>query len=134
MALRCAVLKHEGVPEPHYDVLFETSPGSELATWRASRWPLEPGDYLVRAADHRAIYLAYEGPISGDRGAVQRVFEDVCPFVRLQPGLLEATFSDGTELLLTKDSPEQWFCWIVRPDEKKIDPSVDPGGRGSSSR
>lgn len=98
---------------PHYDVLFETTPGGPLATWRAERWPPRSGDYLVRVADHRSAYLTYEGPVSGDRGVVRRVFADGCPYVRLHDGLLEVTFSDGTELTLVKDSPEQWFCQVV---------------------
>ena len=114
LPLRCVVLRHEGVEEPHYDVLFEISPGSPLATWRASRWPIAPGDHAVRAADHRPAYLTYEGPISGDRGHVRRVFEDPACRVCLQEGHLEVTFGDGTELLMTKDSPDAWFCWIDR--------------------
>lgn len=108
--LRCVVLHHAGVAEPHYDVLFETSPGSSLATWRSPRWPLEPGDLLVRAPDHRSVYLTYEGPVSGDRGTVRRVFYDVCAHVALGEGQLEATFSDGTELTLTRDGRERWSC------------------------
>lgn len=71
--LRFVVLRHEGVPEPHFDLMFETSPGSSLATWRSDRWPLTPDARVTPLADHRADYLAYEGPLSGDRGHVQRV-------------------------------------------------------------
>lgn len=108
-ALRCAVLRHEGVASPHFDVLFETSPGAALATWRAERWPPEAGDYVEGAPDHRPAYLTYEGPISGGRGEVRRVFADTCRSVRLVDGLLEVTFSDGTELTLIKDGPDQWL-------------------------
>jgi hypothetical protein len=111
---RCVVLHHTGVPAPHFDVLFELSPDAPLPTWRAERWPPEPGDYWVRAPDHRPAYLTYEGPVSGDRGEVRRVFEARCPHLSLQPGLLEATWPDGTELTLVKDSPDQWLCWVVR--------------------
>lgn len=111
LPLRWAALHHQGVPEPHYDLLFETATGSALATWRAERWPIQSGDYLVRIADHRAVYLEYEGPVSGDRGTVQRVASGQCQQVSLRDGHLEVLFEDGQELVLTKDSPEQWFCW-----------------------
>jgi hypothetical protein len=111
--LRCVILHHEGVEDPHYDLFFETTPGSPLATWRASRWPIQAGDYLVRIADHRRDYLDYEGPISGDRGRVRRVYAGLCAAVALREGHLEVLFTDGRELLLTKDSPELWFCWLA---------------------
>jgi hypothetical protein len=110
--LRCAVLHHEGVENPHYDLLFETAPGSALATWRAERWPVRAGDYLRRLDDHRRDYLDYEGAISGDRGRVRRVYAGSCSDVHLQEGHLEVLFEDGRELMLTKDSPKQWFCWL----------------------
>jgi hypothetical protein len=72
-AVRYVVLRHEGVSEPHFDLMFETFPGSPLATWRASQWPLETGTPLTPLGDHRPDYLTYEGPLSGDRGTVRRV-------------------------------------------------------------
>lgn len=65
----------------HWDLLLEP----ELATAEASAagllrtWALEtPLDgpqplKAERLADHRRLYLDYEGPISGDRGEVCRV-------------------------------------------------------------
>src|ERR1041384_1642635 len=70
--LRFAVLRHEGVPDPHYDLLFERSPGSALLTFRCSRWPITEPVELMLLADHRPEYLEYQGPISGDRGQVER--------------------------------------------------------------
>lgn len=72
-ALRYVVLRHDGVAEPHFDIMFETEPGSPLATWRATHWPVAEGDALTRLKDHRRDYLDYEGPISGNRGSVRRV-------------------------------------------------------------
>lgn len=78
-ALRYAVLHHTGVDAPHYDLLFETAAGSPLTTYRVDRWPMETGAVLVeRLADHRRIYLDYEGPISGNRGTVRRVSQGTC--------------------------------------------------------
>ena len=39
--LRYVILWHDGVAEPHFDLMFETLPGSALATWRSPRWPVE---------------------------------------------------------------------------------------------
>ena len=72
MALRYVILRHEGVPDPHYDLMFETSEGSALATWRSRAWP--PGaELLERLPEHRREYLAYEGPVSNSRGYVKQV-------------------------------------------------------------
>src|SRR5689334_9325701 len=72
MALRYVILRHEGVPEPHFDLMFETSEGSALATWRSRAWP--PGTEAVeRLPDHRREYLTYEGPVSDGRGHVKRI-------------------------------------------------------------
>lgn len=72
-ALRYVILFHDGVAEPHFDIMFETEPGSALATWRAPHWPIAEGDALTRLKDHRRDYLDYEGPISENRGSVRRV-------------------------------------------------------------
>jgi hypothetical protein len=74
-ALRYVVLRHEGVPDPHFDLMFETSPGSPLATWRSPAWPIAEDMPLTPLADHRRDYLTYEGPVSGGRGSVRRVAE-----------------------------------------------------------
>jgi hypothetical protein len=71
--LRFVVLRHEGHGPLHFDLMLETSPGSPLATWRCPEWPIAHGATLQQLADHRAIYLDYEGPISGDRGTVVRI-------------------------------------------------------------
>ena len=76
-SLRYAVLHHTGVESPHFDLLFETAAGSLLTTYRSDRWP--PTTVLGdRLADHRRIYLEYEGPISGNRGQVRRVAGGWC--------------------------------------------------------
>jgi hypothetical protein len=67
---RFVVLEHDW-PTPHWDLLLESGP--VLRAWRllaepgAGRAvPAEPN------ADHRPLYLEYEGPVSGGRGAVRR--------------------------------------------------------------
>ena len=76
--LRFTVLHHDGIPEPHYDLLLELPGQDPLATWQIRISPEEwghPGVLLSaqRIADHRRLYLDYEGPISGHRGHVRRV-------------------------------------------------------------
>ena len=76
--LRFVVLRHEGVAPPHYDIMFESAPGEALWTWRSEVWPLAEGAELVRQADHRRLYLDYEGLVSGNRGSVTRFAEGEC--------------------------------------------------------
>jgi hypothetical protein len=73
--LRYVVLRHDGIPEPHFDLMFETSPGSLLSTWRSPSWPIEPATPLTPLPAHRRDYLAYEGALTGGRGTVWRVAE-----------------------------------------------------------
>jgi hypothetical protein len=66
---RFVLLAHDW-PEPHLDLLLEAGPA--LRAWRLRG---EPGAAAVPAepnADHRLLYLDYEGPVSGGRGEVRR--------------------------------------------------------------
>jgi hypothetical protein len=109
---RYVILRHEGVPQPHFDFMVELSARAPLATWRAPRWPPATGDYFERLPDHRNAYLEYEGPVSGDRGTVLRVAAGACE-AQLGDGVLTVAFPDGRELTAVKDSPEQWYCTFV---------------------
>lgn len=47
-----------------------------LLTWQLPRQPGSTSDLpltAIRIGDHRLAYLEYEGPVSGDRGFVERV-------------------------------------------------------------
>ncbi len=63
----------------HFDWLIQptSQPETPLASFRlATRLDtLKSGQWLqaLRIADHRAAYLSYEGPISGNRGTVRRI-------------------------------------------------------------
>jgi len=72
-SLRFVVLHHTGVPTPHYDLMFETDPGSPLASWRSPNWPVTQPTLLERINDHRRDYLDYQGPLTNNRGEVTRV-------------------------------------------------------------
>jgi hypothetical protein len=66
---RFVILQHDW-PKPHLDLLLEAGP--VLRAWRLLG---EPGAAAVPAepnADHRPLYLDYEGPVSGGRGTVTR--------------------------------------------------------------
>jgi hypothetical protein len=68
---RFAILEHDH-PVLHWDFLLECGP--VLWTWRLEA-PPERGRGEVRAeriAEHRLLYLDYEGPVSGNRGSVRR--------------------------------------------------------------
>lgn len=72
---RFVILEHNH-PFLHWDFLVE---GPELATtWRLMREPCVGEPILAEPiADHRLMYLDYEGPVSGDRGHVERVLAGV---------------------------------------------------------
>jgi|SRR6056297_2981155 len=59
--------------ESHYDLMFEV--GNSLRTWATPIWPLPIGQPMpaTELAPHRRHYLDYEGPISANRGTVQRM-------------------------------------------------------------
>lgn len=65
---RFALLTHDH-PFPHWDFLIETGPACR--TWRLQFSPDGPGPIAAEPlADHRLLYLDYEGPVSGGRGQV----------------------------------------------------------------
>ena len=83
---RFVILTHDH-PFPHWDLMLET--GGVLRTWRLLEEPA-PGAAVraERLADHRTMYLDYEGPLSGDRGHV----------VRWDAGTFEAEIDDREPL------------------------------------
>ena len=88
--LRYAVLHHTGHGPPHYDLLFETAPGSPLLTFRSPVWPVTSETRLERLPDHRSMYLDYEGPVSDGRGEVRAVARGRCELSR-----------DGSDIVVT---------------------------------
>ena len=67
---RYVILEHDH-PERHWDLMLEA--GAVLRTWRLHGAP-EAGCPVPASPsfDHRRLYLDYEGPVSGGRGAVAR--------------------------------------------------------------
>ena len=68
---RFAILRHDGPPGVHWDLLLEE--GESLHAWALEQEP-SPGAAIAcqPLPDHRPLYLDYEGPVSGDRGTVAR--------------------------------------------------------------
>src|SRR2546423_12393801 len=84
--LRYVVLRHEGIANPHFDLMWESQSGSSLKTVRFASWPPMDVTSFERLPDHRAEYLEYEGAISKDRGFVRRIVSGFC---RFESGRLE---------------------------------------------
>ena len=78
---RFVILRHEmpkDSPRPsHWDLMLEFD--GVLLTWELPTLAFEslPASFerlnICRLADHRLAYLSYEGPVSNDRGEVQRI-------------------------------------------------------------
>jgi hypothetical protein len=75
--LRFSILRHDlDDGSFHFDWMFESHSGSALRTWSVPEGvdPCREFRGLCRRlADHRPIYLAYQGPLSGQRGTVKRI-------------------------------------------------------------
>src|SRR4051794_18173365 len=109
MSLRFVILHHTGVPAPHYDLMFETDPGSSLATWRSPIWPITPPILLERINDHRRDYLDYQGPVSNDRGEVTRVAAGTFRFESRTDHRWRITADDGLNLtFLRQEETPDW--------------------------
>jgi DNA polymerase Ligase (LigD) len=67
---RFVILEHD-FPLLHWDLMLEA--GDALRTWRLDAPPRSGVRMVAQAiAEHRMLYLDYEGPVSGDRGRVVR--------------------------------------------------------------
>ena len=123
-ALRYVVLRHDGIDDPHYDLMFESPSGGGLATWRSTSWPIEQRTPVVKLPDHRLDYLDYEGPVSGNRGTVIRVARGTYHLgdSRLGDWLIRWTAAPGGLLLEKVTGPEGAEEWYVCPMWPKREP------------
>src|SRR5205814_9702276 len=110
--LRYVALCHEDFGDPHFDVMFETSEGSDLATWRAMTWPPKCGDFWQELGQHRRAYLDYEGRVSGDRGTVTRIATGTHSLLAHSPDRFAITSREGLELELIRSEGELWRCVV----------------------
>jgi hypothetical protein len=118
------LLRHE-TPDGghHFDWLLapDARPGTALVSFRLQERldTLVPGAELAATAipDHRAVYLTYEGTISGDRGSVRRVNDGVVRWLERGEGRMQiiAAWAGGPdqEYRLICTGPATWrvFCW-----------------------
>lgn len=112
------ILRHTLPPDSprpsHFDLMLEHD--GKLLTWASAALP----SATLQAADelplHRLDYLTYAGPISGDRGEVQRVavgifewlqHDDNTLRVRLTGELMNGEQVDG-ELVLSRVENTAW--------------------------
>jgi hypothetical protein len=111
MTLRFAVLHHTEVASPHFDLMFETAEGSPLATWRSPTWPIEAATVIERLEDHRRDYLDYEGPVSNNRGEVQRVADGLVRIESRTDDQWIITTDQGLRLVLKRR--EDLVTWLA---------------------
>ena len=114
---RFAILIHDH-PFLHWDLLVEQA--GVLRSWRLLespvRWLLAASPIVLSAesiAEHRLAYLDYEGPVSRERGSVQRWdggnvdwLEDSAGKIRLK---LAGTRLHGELTLTQPDGTQLWF-------------------------
>lgn len=80
---RFAIVQHDH-PYPHFDLFLEA--GSVLRSWRLPlSFPSSEPFAVEPTANHRLVYLDYEGPISNDRGTVVKVDSGTFQWVRDDP-------------------------------------------------
>ena len=75
---RFVVLEHRQAQGVHFDLMIER--GGVLATWKFEEFPASTSPSMTcdRLADHRLLYLDFEGPLSKNRGNVIRVDRGEC--------------------------------------------------------
>ncbi len=114
MMRRFAILAHSGHGPLHYDLLLEEA--ETLATWQFETNPAETQSRKLpcrRLPDHRQVYLDYEGPVSGNRGEVQRIetgtWQPLCVTeTRWEFELTGGTISGRFVLLACDEAGEAW--------------------------
>lgn len=109
---RFAILEHDW-PSRHWDLLLED--GDVLLAWRLLEEPRVGTVPAEKNADHRKIYLDYEGPISGNRGSVSRWDSGTFEWIERTNDELEALVSGAKMVgrLQLKRVDDNWNCTIV---------------------
>jgi hypothetical protein len=112
---RFAILAHDH-PAPHWDLFLEA--GAVLRSWRLPV-PFDPDRPVPAepAADHRLLYLDYEGPVSGGRGSVRRIDTGAVTWEADEPNHVAVWLSGARfagRLTLVQDD-SGWTC-TFHPD------------------
>ena len=119
---RFVVLEHRLPPSDargglHWDLMLETPP--VLRTWALSAAPARQVEIAVEPLPpHRLAYLDYQGPISGDRGTVERWDRGEFRWLSDELDRLEVAFAGqrlaGRAILERQtEAPQRWvFKWV----------------------
>lgn len=116
---RYVILEHDH-PQLHWDFMLEA--GDVLRTWRLGAQP-QPGQLVAALAlgNHRAVYLDYEGQVSGNRGRVQRWDAGTFSWLRDDSGSVEVLLR-GRRLhgraVLTRIQGDEWSFKLGDTDGK----------------
>ncbi|MBK8269011.1 MAG: hypothetical protein IPK83_12180 [Planctomycetes bacterium] len=118
--VRFVVLFHEQEAGNHFDLMIENE--ETLATWKLPQAPetaVGTEVACLRIAEHRRIYLEYEGPISGDRGQVTRHDQGDCSLEECNDRLWSGQFIGNKlrgrfELRGNDGTGENWSLHLFR--------------------
>ena len=107
---RFVLLHHTGIPDPHFDLMIETTPGGSLMTWRCAVDPfVSEQSEAEKIQDHRAAYLTLECEISGGRGQVRRICDGAGLINSLDDnGGFELSPVDMAAITLRPTAGEKW--------------------------
>jgi hypothetical protein len=114
--LRFAVLRHEGIADPHFDLLVEVNRERMLLAWRCPQWPPQGEVVLHRLPDHRRIYLTYEGPVSAGRGSVTRVAAGQCRMLAQTPAHLKLKLVENSRAATFSLAHQTDDRWLLSPE------------------
>lgn len=119
---RFAILTHDH-PQLHWDLLLEQESG--LRTWRLPYSADTPGPISVLSlADHRKLYLDYEGPVSNNRGHVTRWDGGEMEWLQLSPECIRARLHGqrlkGEIVLQASSDPSVWEFTCVPEQASKL--------------
>ena len=107
---RFTILAHDQ-PTLHWDLFLEAGP--VLRSWRLLA-PLAVGPAVSAepTADHRLVYLDYEGPVSGGRGSVMRVDAGAFAWEANTPDRLAVRLTGQrfTGRLVLQRTGAEWSC------------------------
>ena len=116
--LRFVILCHDSPRGEHFDFMLEA--GDALKTWAMPQSPEAGVEMDCEAlADHRLAYLDYEGPVSGERGAVTRWDRGTYTLERQSEAewaveLAGARLTGHVTLLRSADDPKRWRFSLAR--------------------
>ena len=117
---RFVILRHDSPQGVHFDFMLEA--GGVLKTWALPQPPQAGVEIECNAlGDHRLAYLDYEGPISGERGAVTRWDRGNYTIERQSDAewtveLAGETLKGQATLLRSTEDPKRWRFSLAKQD------------------